>query len=101
MKKLLSVAVAAVFAAASLNVSAQSKDGAKEDVKTKSGGSVTTKDGKDVTTKPVKDTPKAAPKAKKAKPAAAKPKVKGSDVKTKSGGPVTTKDGKDVTTTGK
>jgi hypothetical protein len=100
MKKLLSVAVAAMFAAASLSVSAQSKDGAKEDVKTKSGGGVTTKDGKDVTTKPMKDTPKAEPKAKKAKPAD-KPKVKGSDVKTKSGGEVTTKDGKEVTTKGK
>ena len=47
MKKFLSVAVAAMFAAASLNVSAQPK----EDVKTKSGGGVATKDGKDVTTK--------------------------------------------------
>jgi hypothetical protein len=47
MKKLLSVAVAAMFAAASLSVSAQPKD----DVKTKSGGPVMTKDGKDVTTK--------------------------------------------------
>ena len=47
MKKCLSVAVAALFAAASLSISAQPK----EDVKTKSGGQVMTKDGKDVTTK--------------------------------------------------
>lgn len=48
MKKLLSVLVAAMFAAVSFNISAQSKAGAKVDVKTKSGGGVTTKD---VTTK--------------------------------------------------
>ena len=40
MKKVLSVAVAALFAAASMQVSAQPK----EDVKTKSGGAVVTKD---------------------------------------------------------
>ncbi len=48
MKKLLSVLVAAAFAAVSLNAMAQAK---AEDVKTKSGGGVMTKDGKDVTTK--------------------------------------------------
>jgi len=47
MRKILSVAVAAMFAAASLGVSAQPK----EDVRTKSGGGVMTKDGKDVATK--------------------------------------------------
>lgn len=95
MSKLLSIVIAAAFAAASANAVAQSKD-----VTTKAGGAVKSKDGKDVATKEVKETPKAKPKA--SKPAEApKPKAKGADVKTKSGGPVGTKDGKDVTTKGK
>ena len=98
MKKFLSVAVAAMFAAASLNVSAQPK----EDVKTKSGGGVMTKDGKEVTTKVRKETPKVEPTVKKAKPAAVeKPKVKGGPVMTKDGKEVMTKDGKGVATKGK
>ena len=102
MKKLLSVAVAALFAAASLNVSAQPKSGAAEDVKTKSGGGVMTKDGKEVTTKVRKETPKVEPTVKKAKPAAVeKPKVKGGPVMTKDGKEVMTKDGKGVATKGK
>ena len=43
MRKLLSVAIAAVFAAASASAVAQSKD-----VTTKSGAAVKSKDGKDV-----------------------------------------------------
>jgi len=96
MKKLLSVIVAAAFAAVSLNVLAQ-----KEDVKTKQGTNVGTKTSGDVTTKDVKEKPKAAPKPKKEKPQAAKPKEPGTNVKTKSGGPVTNKKGEDVTTKGK
>ncbi len=95
MSKLLSIAIAAVFAAASASAVAQTKD-----VTTKGGGGVKSKDGKEVTTKAKKETPKAAPKP--AKPEAApKPKDKGTEVKTKSGGPVGTKDGKSATTKGK
>lgn len=97
MKKLLSVLVAAAFAATSLGVAAQSKD-----VTTKSGESVPSKGGPNLTTKDMKEKPKAEPKPKKAK-AEPKPKekVKGGPVTTKSGGPVTTKDQKGVETKGK
>jgi hypothetical protein len=99
MRKYLSVAVAALFAAASMQAVAQTK---AEDVKTKSGGGVMTKDGKEVTTKAKKETPKPAPKPMAEKPAPkAKEPMKAAEVKTKSGGPVSTKDGKDVTTKGK
>ena len=93
MSKLLSVVIAAVFAAASASAVAQSKD-----VTTKSEGAVKSKDGKNVTTKDVKEAPKAAaPAPKPAKAPKAKPES--TEVKTKSGGPVTTKDGKDVKST--
>jgi len=85
MKKLLSVLVAAAFAATSLGVAAQSKD-----VTTKGGESIPSKGGPNVTTKDMKEKPKAAPAPKKAK---AQPKPK---EKTK-GGPVTTKDKQPVT----
>ena len=97
MKKLLSIIVAAAFAAASLNALAQ-----KEDVKTKQGTNVGTKTSGDVSTKDVKEKPKMAPKPKKEKPAkAAKPKEPGANVTTKSGGPVMNKKGEDVTTKAK
>lgn len=99
MKKILSVAIAALFAAASLQAVAQTK---AEDVKTKSGGGVMTKEGKDVTTKPMKQKAKPAPKpmVKKEGPKKKAP-MKATEVKTKSGGPVMDKQGKDVTTKGK
>jgi len=89
MKKLLSVFVAAAFAATSLGVAAQSKD-----VTTKGGEAVPSKGGPNLTTKDMKEKPKPAPKAKKAM---AEPKPK---PKTK-GGPVTTKDKQPVTDKGK
>jgi len=96
-KQALSAAVAALFAVASLQAAAQSKD-----VTTKSGGAVADKGGQAVTTKDMKEKPKAAPKAKEPKPEKpAKPKEKGAEVKTKSGGPVTDKGGKDVTSKSK
>lgn len=91
MRKLLSIAVAAAFAAASFGTAAQ------QDVKTKTGGAVADKAGTNVETKVAKEKPKAAPKPKK-KAAAPKPKEMGADVKTKSGGAVSNKKGEDVTT---
>ena len=92
MKTLLSVLVAAAFAATGFNAVAQSKD-----VTTKSGGAVATKGGTAVQTKDVKEKPKGGelPKVEKR---AKKEKPKGAEVKTKSGGPVTSKDKKAVTT---
>ena len=97
MKKLISVAVAAMFAAASFNAAAQAK---KEELKVKKeGAAVTTKDGKAVTTKGVKETPKMEPKPKAAAPAPApKEKIKGQAVTTKDGKAVATKDQKGVNT---
>jgi hypothetical protein len=94
MGKLLSIAIAAAFAAASFGAAAQ------QDVKTKSGGAVADKAGTNVETKAAKEAPKPAPKAKK-KAAAPKPKEMGSDVKTKSGGAVANKQGEEVTTKSK
>ena len=97
MHKLLSIAIAAAFAAASFGAAAQTKD-----VTTKSGNTAKTKSGQAVTTKDVKEKPKPAPKAAAAPaPAAEKPakaKAPASNVTTKSGGPVTGKDQKPVTT---
>ncbi|HLX81739.1 MAG TPA: hypothetical protein VKS43_14265 [Burkholderiales bacterium] len=94
MRKLLSIAVAAAFAAASFGTAAQ------QDVKTKTGGAVADKKGTNVETKAPKEAQKPAPKMKKKAAAAAAPKAKemGSDVKTKSGGAVANKKGDDVTT---
>jgi hypothetical protein len=93
MKKLLSVIVAAAFAAAGFSAFAQSKD-----VTTKSGGAVADKGGTPVKTKEVKDKPKGGelPKIEK-KPKKEKPAT--TEVKTKSGGAVKSKDGKDVKST--
>lgn len=87
MKKLLSVLVAAAFAATGFNAVAQSKD-----VTTKGGTTVKTKDGKAVTTKDVKEKPKGGelPKIEK-RPK--KEKLAPSEVKTKDGGAVRSKDG--------
>jgi hypothetical protein len=93
MKKLLSVMVAAAFAATGFNAVAQSKP-----VDTKGGGAVTSKDGTAVTRKEVKDAPKGGPVPKMAK-RAPKEKPAKTEVKTKSGGPVTTKDKADVKST--
>jgi hypothetical protein len=91
MKTLLSVLVAALFAATGLNAVAQSKD-----VTTKGGaGGVTAKDGTAVTTKEVKEKPKGGPVPKIEK-RAKKEKPQGAAVTTKSGGAVTSKDAKDV-----
>lgn len=90
MKTLLSVLVAAAFAATGFNAAAQSKD-----VTTKAGPAVKDKAGTEVKTKEPKDKPKGGPvpkiekKAKKEMPAT-------TEVKTKSGGAVTSKDKKDV-----
>jgi hypothetical protein len=92
MHKLLSIAIAAAFAATSFGAAAQSKD-----VTSKGGDAAKTKGGQAVTTKDMKDKPKAAPAPAKQAEAPAKPKEKGADVKTKSGGAVSTKDQKDVT----
>jgi Ni/Co efflux regulator RcnB len=94
MQKLLSIAIAAAFAAASFGAAAQSKA-----VTDKAGDAARTKGGQAVTTKDMKDKPKPAPKA--AAPAPEKPakvKTPGSPVTTKSGGPVSGKDQKPVTT---
>jgi hypothetical protein len=90
MKSLLSVTVAALFAAASLSAVAQSQD-----LTNKSGAAVPSKQGPVVKTKEMKDKPKAAPmpkmkaKAKKEKPAT-------QEVKSKTGGNVTDKKKEDV-----
>lgn len=93
MKKLLSVVVAAAFAASSLTAFAQTKD-----VKAKDGN-VKSPDGKAVVTKDAKEAPKAAP-APTAPAAAPAPKApaKSGDVKTKDGAPVKSMDKKDVNT---
>ena len=91
MKSLLSVIVAAAFAATSFNVAAQAKDPT-----TTGGGAVTSKDGTQVGRKEVKDKPKGGelPKVEKREK---KEKAPATEVKTKSGGAVTSKDKKDVT----
>jgi hypothetical protein len=95
MRKLLSIAVAAAFAAASFGAAAQ------QDVKTKSGGAVADKAGMNVETKAPKEAPKPAPKMKKKAAAAPMMKDPGSSVTTKSGGAVANKKGEDVTTKSK
>jgi hypothetical protein len=87
MKTLLSVFVAAAFAATGFNAAAQTKDPT-----TKGGGAVTSKDGTQVKRKEVKEKPKGGelPKIEKR---AKKEKAAPSEVKTKGGGAVTTKDG--------
>jgi hypothetical protein len=95
MKKLLSIAVTAAFAAASISAFAQ------KDVATKSGGEVTDKSGQAVTTKPVKERQKQGPMPKMPKmpkqaEAPKKEPVQKSNVMTKDGKPVTTKSGGDV-----
>ena len=89
MKKLLSVLVAALFAAVSANAVAQSKD-----VKSKEGDAVKSKEG-NVTTKAQKETPKSGPVPKMEKRAKAE-KAAPADVKTKDGGAVKAKDTKGV-----
>ena len=86
MKTLLSVIVAALFAATGFNATAQSKD-----VTTKGGTTVTSKDGP-VKTKQMKEKPKGGelPKIEK-RPK--KEKAAPSEVKTKDGGAVKSKDG--------
>jgi hypothetical protein len=85
MKALLSVLVAAAFAATGFNAVAQSKD-----VTTKSGEAAKAKDGSAVKTKEPKAKPKGGelPKIEK-KPK--KEKAKGAEMKTKDGTPVKTK----------
>jgi len=88
MKSLLSVIVAAAFAATSYTAVAQTKP-----VETKGGGAVTSKDGA-VKRKEVADKPKGGPAPtisveKRPK----KEKAAPTEVKTKGGGAVTTKDG--------
>jgi hypothetical protein len=84
MKALLSVLVAAAFAASSFNAVAQSKD-----VTTKAGEDAKAKDGTAVKTKEMKDKPKhPAPKIEKK---AKKEKPKGAEMKTKEGEAVKTK----------
>lgn len=90
MKTLLSVLVAALFAATGFNAAAQSKD-----VTTKSGAAAVAKDGTAVTTKEPKEKPKGGPVPKIEK-RAKKEKPEGAVVTTKSGGAVTSKDSKDV-----
>lgn len=99
MSKLLSVVVAAAFAAASFSTMAQTKDAKKMEVKSPQAGGVMTQDKKAVTTatpKP-KEAPKAAPAPKKAPPAA-KPKAETgkTELRSAQGGPVTTQDKKGV-----
>ena len=79
MKSLLSVVVAALFAATSFNAAAQAKD-----VTTKGGGAVTAKDGTQVGRKEVKDKPKGGelPKIEKREK---KKKPEGAKLKTKEG----------------
>ena len=86
MKSLLSVVIAAAFAATSFKVAAQTKDPT-----TKGGGEVKTKDG-GVKRKEVKDKPKGGelPKVEKREK---KAKAAPSEVKTKGGGEVKSKDG--------
>lgn len=95
MRKLLSIAVAAAFAAASFGAAAQ------QDVKTKSGGAVADKKDMNVKTKAPKAAQKPAPKMKKKAAAAPMMKEPGANVTTKSGGPVGNKKGEDVTTKSK
>lgn len=91
MSKLLTVVIAAAFAAVSVSAMAQTKD-----VKTKDGG-VKSPDKKAVVTKAAKEAPKAAPAAPAAAPAP-KAKAKAGEVKTKDGAPVKAMDKKDVKT---
>ena len=87
MKTLLSVLVAAAFAATGFNAVAQSKD-----VTTKGGGAVTAKDGTQVQTKEPKAKPMGGelPKIEKREK---KEKAAPTEVKTKGGGEVKSKDG--------
>ena len=86
MKKLLSIVVAAMFAAVNFNAMAQ------KDVTTKKSDAVKTKDGKEVMTKDVRAAPKGGP-GPTIKPAKKKDPIEKTEVKTKSGGDVTTKSG--------
>jgi hypothetical protein len=95
MRKLLSIAVAAAFAAASFGAAAQ------QDVKTKSSGAVADKAGTNVVTKAPKEPQKPGPKMKKKAAAAPMMKEPGSNVTTKSGGAVSNKKGEEVTTKSK
>ena len=89
MKTLLSVLVAAVFAATGFNAVAQSKD-----VTTKSGEAAKAKDGTAVKTKEPKARAKGGnPELPKVEKRAKKEKAAPSDVKTKDGGTVKSKDG--------
>lgn len=91
MKKLLSVLVAAAFAATSFGVVAQ------KDVTDKKGGTVTDKKGEAVTTKEMKDKPKHEKKARAPRAAApAKPPKEKGEVKTKRNEAVTNKKGDEV-----
>ena len=92
MNKLLTVVIAAAFAATSATAFAQ----ATKDVKAKDGN-VKSPDGKAVVTKDAKEAPKAAPAAAAPAPAP-KEKAKSGDVKTKDGAPVKSMDKKDVNT---
>lgn len=88
MKTLLSVLVAAVFAATGFNAVAQ------KDVTTKSGEAAKAKDGTAVKTKEPKARPKGGnPELPKIEKRAKKEKAAPSDVKTKDGGTVKSKDG--------
>jgi len=95
MRKLLSIAVAAAFAAASFGTAAQ------QDVTTKSGGAVADKKATNVATKAPKEPQKPAPKMKKKAAAAPMMKEPGANVTTKSGGAVSNKKGEDVTSKSK
>jgi hypothetical protein len=90
MSKLLSVVIAAAFAAVSVSAVAQTKD-----VKSAEKSAVKSPDGKAVVTKDAKEAPKAAPVP--AVTPKAKEPVKAGEVKTKDG-PVKSGDKKDVKT---
>jgi hypothetical protein len=91
MKKTIAIAVAAAFAAASLQAIAQ------QPVTDKKGDAAKTKGGQAVMTKDVKEKPKPEPmKMKMPEQKAKKEQLPKSSVSTKSGGPVTDKSGKAV-----
>jgi|CXWL01.1.fsa_nt_gi Ni/Co efflux regulator RcnB len=88
MKTLLSVIVAAAFAATSFNVAAQTKVPT-----TKGGGEVKTKDGASVGRKEMKDKPKNEAPQIKVEKREPKKKAEPTKVQTKGGGEVKSKDG--------
>jgi Ni/Co efflux regulator RcnB len=92
MSKLLSVVIAAAFAATTVTAFAQ----ATKDVKAKDGN-VKSPDGKAVVTKDAKEAPKAAAPLPAVTPKAKEP-VKAGEVKTKDGAAVKGGDKKDVKT---